>query len=122
MKYIDKKLLMEFLQNKFESYKSKMVDPSKYPINHIDFMAFLAREYQALILQIEERLPEVQPEVFDTVAFQKGVQEGRRLEREDALTIADIEKFRRDAEKDILDDLRQAINIADELIKQLKEK
>ena len=24
------------------------------------------------------------PEVFDTVAFQKGVQEGRRLEREDA--------------------------------------
>ena len=32
------------------------------------------------------------PEVFDTIAFQKGVQEGRRLEREDALTIADIEK------------------------------
>ena len=28
------------------------------------------------------------PEVFDTIAFQKGVQEGRRLEREDALTIA----------------------------------
>lgn len=83
MRYIDKKLLMEFLQNKFESYKSKMVDPFKYPINHIDFMAFLAREYQALILQIEERLPEAQPEVFDTVAFQKGVQEGRRLERED---------------------------------------
>lgn len=34
-----------------------------------------------------------QPEVFDTAAFQKGVQEGRRLEREDALTIADIEKL-----------------------------
>lgn len=33
------------------------------------------------------------PEVFDTMAFQKGVQEGRRLEREDALTIADIEKL-----------------------------
>ena len=33
------------------------------------------------------------PEVFDTIAFQKGVQEGRRLEREDALTIADIEKL-----------------------------
>lgn len=29
----------------------------------------------------------------DSVAFQKGVQEGRRLEREDALTIADIEKL-----------------------------
>ena len=27
----------------------------------------------------------------DSVAFQKGVQEGRRLEREDALTISDIE-------------------------------
>lgn len=36
---------------------------------------------------------EEQPEVFDTVAFQKGVQEGRRLEREDALSIADIEKL-----------------------------
>lgn len=34
-----------------------------------------------------------QPEVFDTVAFQKGVKEGRRLEREDALSIADIEKL-----------------------------
>ena len=31
------------------------------------------------------------PEIFDTVAFQKGVQEGKRLEREDALTIADVE-------------------------------
>ncbi len=29
---------------------------------------------------------EEQPDVFDTAAFQKGVQEGRRLEREDALT------------------------------------
>ena len=36
-------------------------------------------------------LQQEQPEVFDTIAFQKGVQEGRRLEREDALTIADIE-------------------------------
>ena len=34
-----------------------------------------------------------QSEVFDTVAFQRGVQEGRRLEREDALTVADIEKL-----------------------------
>ena len=33
------------------------------------------------------------PEVVDTIACQKGVQEGRRLEREDALTIADIEKL-----------------------------
>ena len=30
-----------------------------------------------------DSLQQEQPEVFDTVAFQKGVQEGRRLERED---------------------------------------
>lgn len=36
---------------------------------------------------------ESMPEIFDTVAFQKGVEEGRRLEREEALTIADIEKL-----------------------------
>ena len=40
-----------------------------------------------------DSLQQEQPEVFDTVAFQKDVQEGRRLEREDALTIADIEKL-----------------------------
>ena len=37
-------------------------------------------------LQPHCRPSKEQPEVFDTVAFQKGVQEGRRLEREDALT------------------------------------
>ena len=30
-----------------------------------------------------DSLQQEQPEVFDTAAFQKGVQEGRRLERED---------------------------------------
>lgn len=57
MKYIDADRLRAFLQKILESYKSKMVDPSKYPIDHIDLMAFLAREYQALILQIDS-LPE----------------------------------------------------------------
>ena len=40
-----------------------------------------------------DSLQQEQPEAFDTAAFQKGVQEGRRLEREDALTIADIEQL-----------------------------
>lgn len=39
-----------------------MVNPSKYPIDHIDLMAFLAREYQALILQIDS-LQQEQSEV-----------------------------------------------------------
>lgn len=35
------------------------------------------------VLAIIDSLQQEQPEVFDSVAFQKGVQEGRRLERED---------------------------------------
>lgn len=58
MKYIDAGRLQAFLQKKLESYKSKMVDPSKYPIDHIDLMALLAREYQSLILQLESFLQE----------------------------------------------------------------
>lgn len=69
-KYIDAELLMTFLKKKLESYKSKMVDPSKYPIDHIDLMAFLASEYQALILQIEH-LQQEQPEV-DDIEFRCG--------------------------------------------------
>lgn len=52
-KYIDAENLRAFLQKKLESYKSKMVDPSKFPIDHIDLMALLASEYQALIIQID---------------------------------------------------------------------
>lgn len=44
-------------------------------------------EWQARQLLKSSPLPE------DTVIFQKGVEEGRRLEREDALSIADIEKL-----------------------------
>jgi len=44
---------------------------------------------------------EEQPEVFDTAAFQLGVQEGRRLEREDA-------EHLRDATKKISEDLEEA--------------
>lgn len=39
-----------------------MVDPTKYPIDHIDLMAFLAREYQAIIANVES-LQQEQPEV-----------------------------------------------------------
>ena len=52
-KYIDADRLLAFLQKKLESYKSKIVDPSKFPVDHIDLMALLAREYQALIIQID---------------------------------------------------------------------
>lgn len=62
MKYIDAERQRAFLQKKLESYKSKMVDPSKYPIDHIDLMAFLASEYQALIIQLDS-LQQEQPEV-----------------------------------------------------------
>lgn len=37
--------------------------------------------------QLIDSLQHEQPEVFDTMAFQKGVQEGRRLEREDVKSI-----------------------------------
>lgn len=69
MKYIDAEKLITFLKKKQESYKSKMVDPSKYPIDHIDLMAFLASEYQALILQLNS-LQQEQPKV-DYNEFEK---------------------------------------------------
>ena len=55
------------------------------------FETGLLPEHIAWLKSLRNRLKK--PEIFDTVAFQKGVQEGRRLEREDALTIADIEKL-----------------------------
>ncbi len=61
-KYIDTEKLMSFFKKKLESYKSKIVDPSKYPIDHIDLMALLASEYQALIFQLESFFQE-QPEM-----------------------------------------------------------
>lgn len=51
------------------------------------------RDKQACARHFYELGRQAKPEIFDTVAFQKGVEEGRRLEREDALTIADIEKL-----------------------------
>ena len=53
MKYIDAEKLIAHLKKTMESYKSQMVDPTKYPIDHIDLMAFLAREYQAIIANVE---------------------------------------------------------------------
>ena len=65
MKYIDAESLHAFLQKKLESYKSKMVDPLKYPIDHIDLMALLAREYQSLIIQIDSLQQEQLPGIED---------------------------------------------------------
>lgn len=53
MKYIDAEKVIAYLTKTMESYKSKMVDPRKYPIDHIDLMAFLAREYQAIIANVK---------------------------------------------------------------------
>ena len=61
-RYIDADLVRKFLQSKMESYSSKSVDPSKYPISHIDLMAFLAREYQTLVIQFDS-LQRERPEV-----------------------------------------------------------
>jgi len=53
MKYIDAEKLIAWLKKTMESYKSQMVDPTKYPIDYIDLMAFLGREYQAIIANVE---------------------------------------------------------------------
>lgn len=71
--HIDAEHLQVFLQRKLESYKSKMVDPSKYPIDHIDLMALLAREYQSLILQLESFLQE-QPELTQVPRIEQETQ------------------------------------------------
>lgn len=55
--------------------------------------SFALKMERLYTLALIDELQQEQPEVFDTAAFQKGVQEGRRLEREDALTIADIERL-----------------------------
>lgn len=52
MKYIDSEKLIASLNKTMQSYKSQMVDPRKYPIDHIDLMAFLAREYRAIIANV----------------------------------------------------------------------
>ena len=62
MKYIPAEKLIAYLKKTMESYMSQMVDPTKYPIDHIDLMAFLAREYQAIIANVE-LLQQEQPEV-----------------------------------------------------------
>jgi hypothetical protein len=70
-KYIDAEKLIAYLNKIMESYKSKMVDPTKFPIDHIDLMALLAREYQALIENVSS-LQQEQPEVdleIDAVSF-----------------------------------------------------
>lgn len=51
-KYIDAEKLIAYFNKTMESYKAQMVDPRKYPLCHIDLMALLAREYQAIIAEI----------------------------------------------------------------------
>ena len=57
-----------------------------------------AYQYVGILI---DSLQQEQPEVFDSAAFQLGVQEGRRLEREDA-------EHLRDATKKISEDLEDA--------------
>lgn len=79
----------------------KYIDAEKLiaEINNLESFSCISEEqdgfYSAIsrINGIIDSLQQEQPEAFDTAAFQKGVQEGRRLEREDALTIADIEQL-----------------------------
>ena len=52
-----------------------------------DIESYVAWDQQeavmGVLIRFIDSLQQEQPEVFDTIAFQKGVQEGRRLERED---------------------------------------
>ena len=72
--------------------------------------------YDAL-LSVIDSLQQEQPEVFDTVAFQKGVQEGRRLEREDVKSTIQsrIDEILGDAQPNPI--LRMELN---ELIKKIE--
>lgn len=88
MKYIDAEKLTRLLDAKYKDFMGKA---------KIEGYTTLQYQYMAdgidIAGQLIDSLQQEQPEVFDTMAFQKGVAEGRRLEREDALTIADIEKL-----------------------------
>ena len=76
MKYIDAELLKEKLDEHYRKYQSKYMETrTPYTQGLIDALD--------LAEQVIDSLQQEQPEVFDTAAFQKGVQEGRRLERED---------------------------------------
>lgn len=74
-------------------YAYKETDGDTSYDHEIAWLKSLRNRVGKEFLQPHWKPSEEQPEVFDTVAFQKGVQEGRRLEREDALTVADIEKL-----------------------------
>jgi len=78
-KYIDAEKLIAYLKKTMESYKSQMVDPTKYPIDHIDLMAFLAREYQAIIANVEslqQEQTELPPIGYAETYYQKGLHDG----------------------------------------------
>lgn len=88
MKYIDAEKITRLLDAKYKEFVGKA---------KIKGYTTLQYQYMAdgidIAEQVIDSLQQEQPEVFDSVAFQKGVAEGRRLEREDVLTIADIEKL-----------------------------
>lgn len=84
MKYID----AEKLKAEIEFLKSVLADPlcSQDNILGPDWVAGgnkMLKEISSAITSLQQE----QPEVFDSVAFQIGVQEGRRLEREDVKSI-----------------------------------
>lgn len=70
-KYIDTDKIIAFLNK-----KSKMVDPYKYPVDHIDLMALLAREYQSLILRVasfhQEQEKEASARIWNSFLSVKG--------------------------------------------------
>ena len=78
----------------------KYIDAEKLKaeIDNLESFSCISEEqdgfYSAIsrINGIIDYLQQEQPEVFDSAAFQLGVQEGRRLEREDAEHLAGVSK------------------------------
>lgn len=83
MKYIDADRLRMELEKRLKNVRDYM-NGAGMRYKGPKFYKARGKEsaYDAL-LNIIISLQQEQPEVFDTVAFQKGVQEGRRLEREE---------------------------------------
>lgn len=80
-KWFSKRDLEELIANGFTISEFEVVGHKKVS----DFEYIFTRDniISRTYLSVSDIYPQEQPEVFDTVAFQKGVQEGRRLEREE---------------------------------------
>lgn len=83
MKYIDAERLKCELEKRLKNVRDYMNGAGmKYKGPKYYKAQGKESAYDAL-LSVIDSLQQEQPEVFDTVAFQKGVQEGRRLEKEE---------------------------------------